>query len=193
VCRVKAIFSEGAALLGNNHRLDGAGRLISKYKDNEMLRACWDAALMAGIPEDDCRPEGSNDPRLRVPQDSIWSEFILRAFEAYRDKPNSNDAYPRAGFKIDLRGIAFNLDLAAKLLAEFYGIEATPTLIPLGWLRFGAELAWWRSEPGSPNALAEMDREFRRPVNRYPWLSALWCAQFEPFILKEDPYDPLRW
>jgi hypothetical protein len=180
------------AVISPNHRLDAAGRLLIKYKDNQALRACWDAALTAGVDPEDCRPEGATDPRIRVPQDSIWSELILRAFEAAYGKPSANDPFPALGFKANLRVIAFNLDLAAKLLTEAYHAESvTPVLIPLEWLKLRAELGWLRSGPGSPNPLAEIDREMRAEGNRYPYLSVLWCAWYPEFI--SAPVVDLGW
>jgi hypothetical protein len=117
----------------------------------------------------------------------LFSEFVLRAFEAAYDKPNENDPYPRPGFKASLRGIAGNLETACRMAVEGFGVaELSPDLIPLGWLRDAAEFAYYRAEPGRPNPLAEMDQEMRAESNRYPYLSASWCAWFPVFTEQQS-------
>jgi hypothetical protein len=137
-------------------------------------------------------PEGATNPRASVPSDSLFSEFILRAFEAAYDKPNANDPFPSAGFKANLRAIAEALETACRLAAEGFGVSEFPVgLIPLHWLKDAAELAYYRAEPGKPNPLAEMDREMRAEVNQYPYLSVLWSAWY-PVYLETRP-EILGW
>jgi hypothetical protein len=175
-----------------NWRLDSVGRLVEKYRGNAALNACWDAAITAGIPAEECPPEGATNPRASVPSDSLFSEFILRAFEAAYDKPNANDPFPSAGFKANLRAIAEALETACRLAAEGFGVSEFPVgLIPLHWLKDAAELAYYRAEPGKPNPLAEMDREMRAEVNQYPYLSVLWSAWY-PVYLETRP-EILGW
>lgn len=166
-----------------NWRLDSVGRLVEKYRGSAALNKCWEAALSAGIPPEECNPEGATNPRAAVPSDGLFSEFVLRAFEAAYDTSNENDPYPRAGFKPKLRDIAENLEMACRIAVEGFKVaEILSELIPLEWLRFRAELAWYASEPGSKNPLAEIDREMRQEANRYPYVSVLWCAWFPVYV-----------
>jgi hypothetical protein len=168
--------------------------LVEKYRSNETLVKCWDAALSAGIPPEECAPEGATNPRAKVPDDGLFSEFILRAFEAGFDIPNDNDPFPRAGFKPQLRVIAKNLETACRIAAEGYKVdEFSRDLVPLKWLRDAAEFAYYRSAPGVKNPLAELDKELRAEGNRYPYLSALWQAWFEPFTVAQDNYSESGW
>ena len=109
------------------------------------------------------------------------SEHILRAFEAYRGE---GDAYfPAPGFKADLRAIASNLDMAARLLTEYYGLtQLTDEMIPLKWLKTAAEFTWYMStDPNAPNPLVEVTKEFAGDL-RYAVIPTLWAAWFAPGV-----------
>lgn len=153
-----------------NWRVDSLGRLLERYNTDSELRSVWAAAKYAGVPEEHRDPKGC--PGDDLPESAWLSEHILRAFEAGFGRGSD---FPGAGFKPDLRGIAYNLDFAGKVLAEIFGITPTVDLIPIGWLSFRAGLA------GKTLAV-------QRTIevgNGYPYLTALWAH----VDLGSDKYD----
>lgn len=163
-----------------NHRLDSVGRLYQRYATHKDLLSCWSACVKAGVPADAVNPAGASDQRIPSPEDSYVSEHVLRAFEAYRGE--GPDEFPPLGFKADLRAIADNLDMTARLLVEYYGLaELTEEQIPLKWLKTAAEFAWYRAEDPRDNPLVKITREFAGD-SRYEIIPALWAAWYAPGI-----------
>jgi hypothetical protein len=158
-----------------NWRLDNANRLLGRYRDNERLNKCWQAAAEAGIDAEECQPWGATNPIAATPTDGLFSEHILRAFEAYRGR--GSDEFPEGDFKPDLKTIARNLETAARIAVEGYGVSSiSNALIPLDWLAAAAEFTWYRSAPGVSDPRLAITKDFRAEGGPYPYLGALWDA-----------------
>jgi hypothetical protein len=115
------------------------------------------------------------NPLADVPTDGLFSEHILRAFEAYRGR--GAEAFPERGFKADLKAIARNLETACRIAVEGYGVRSvTQALIPLDWLAAAAEFQWYRSAPGVLDPRIAITKDFRAEGGPYPYLGALWDA-----------------
>lgn len=175
-----------------NWRIDNAGRLMGRYATNDQLNKCWQAAFDAGIPEDERQPWGATNPLADTPTDGLFSEHILRAFEAYRGR--GSDEFPEAGFRYDLKAIARNLETAARIAVEGYGVASVSAdLIPLDWLATAAEFTWYRSAPGVSDPRLAITRDFLAEGNPYPCLSALWEAwgfapKADEYVYREDSW-----
>lgn len=168
-----------------NWRIDNANRLLGRYRENERLSKCWQAAFDAGIPEDERQPWGSTNPLADIPSDGLFSEHVLRAFEAYRGR--GAEEFPEAGFKADLKAIARNLETAARIAVEGYGVSSiSADLIPLDWLASAAEFSWYRSAPGVPDPRIAITRDLTAENGPYPYLGTLWDAW--GFAPKADDY-----
>jgi hypothetical protein len=158
-----------------NWRIDNANRLLGRYRENDRLAKCWQAAFDAGIPEEERQPWGATNPLADTPTDGLFSEHILRAFEAYRGR--GSEKFPEHGFRPDLKAIARNLETAARIAVEGYGVSSiSNALIPLDWLAAAAEFTWYRSAPGVSDPRAAITKDFLAEGNPYPYLSALWDA-----------------
>jgi hypothetical protein len=153
-----------------NWRVDSLGRLLERYNTDSELKSIWAAAKHAGIPEEHRDPKGC--PGDELPESAWFSEHVLRAFEAAFGRGGD---YPKAGFRADLREVAYNLDFAAKVLVEIFSIQPTASLIPIEWLRFRAQLKG-SSEAVQKTVLAGVE---------YPYLKDLWVPSDYSF----DDYD----
>jgi hypothetical protein len=168
-----------------NWRMDSVGRLIQRYATNDKLNKCWQAAFDAGIPEEERQPWGASNPLADTPTDGLFSEHILRAFEAYRGR--GAEEYPESGFKADLKAIAKNLETACRIAVEGYGVSGVSAdLIPLDWLASAAQFQWYRSAPGVSDPRIAITRDFEAEDGPYPYLGALWEAW--GFAPKADDY-----
>jgi hypothetical protein len=158
-----------------NWRLDSVGRLVQRYATNDRLNKCWQAAFDAGIPEEERQPWGASNPLADVPTDGLFSEHVLRAFEAYRGR--GADEYPESGFRSDLKGIARNLETACRIAVEGFGVQSvTQALIPLDWLATAAEFTWYRSAPGVADPRLAISKDLQPENGPYPYLGVLWLA-----------------
>lgn len=158
-----------------NWRIDNANRLLGRYRENERLAKCWQAAFDADIPEDERQPWGASNPLADVPTDGLFSEHILRAFEAYRGR--GADEFPEPGFKADLKAIARNLETACRIAIEGYGVQSvTEALIPLDWLATAAEFQWYESAAGVSDPRLAITKDLQAENGPYPYLGALWVA-----------------
>jgi hypothetical protein len=158
---------------------------LGRYRDNDRLNQCWQAAFDAGIPEDERQHWGASNPLADVPSDGLFSEHILRAFESYRGR--GAEKFPERGFKADLKAIARNLETACRIAVEGYGVSSLSIeLIPLDWLASAAEFQWYRSAPGVSDPREAITKDFLAEGNPYPYLSTLWDAW--SFAPKTDEY-----
>jgi len=107
----------------------------------------------------------------------LFSEFILRAFEAAYDKPNANDPFPGNGFRANLRAIAENLETACRIAVEGFKVaELSAELIPLDWLATAAEFHWYQLAPGVADPRLAITKDLQAENGPYPYLGALWQA-----------------